>query len=193
MTKLNLKVAHQVPGRIRLKVGSAKGNEELLRQIAETFGVIPGIEHVTVKPETGSIVLHYDVDRHDEFHGMFSQHYQAHGGTNHHAPATELDELAQRIEDEAEFLAKHSDTARALVDFVKQCDHQFKTVTGNTVDLKIVLAGGVIAFTLLEVGASAATPVWVTFAIFTLNHFIQMQPHQQADAHPKAAPVKIKS
>jgi Heavy metal associated domain 2 len=191
MTKLNLKVAHQVPGRIRLKVGSGKGNEELLRQIAETFGVIPGIEHVTVKPATGSIVLHYDVDRHDEFHGMFSQHYQAHAPSR--PPATELDELAHRIEDEAEFLAKHSETARVLVDFVKKCDHHFKTATNNTMDLKIVLAGGIIAFTLLEVGATAATPVWVTLAVFTLNHFIEMQPHQPADAHPQAAPIKIKS
>ena len=66
-------------------------------------------------------------------------------------------------------------------------------MTGNTVDLKIGLAGGVIAFTLLEVGATAATPVWVTFAIFSLNHFIQMQPHETADSRPKAAPIKIKS
>lgn len=54
MTKMKLQIAHQVPGRVRLKVPAAKGNEELLRQISETFGVIPGIEQITVNPATGS-------------------------------------------------------------------------------------------------------------------------------------------
>ena len=67
--KLKLSIAHQVPGRVRMKIPSAKGNPELLQQISETFAVIPGIEHVTANPLTGSVVLHYDVDRHHEFHG----------------------------------------------------------------------------------------------------------------------------
>ncbi len=191
MPKLNLKIAHQVPGRIRMKVPAGKGNEELLRQISETFGAIPGIEQVTVNPVTGSILLKYDVDRHDEFHGTFHQHYEAHAPVR--PPPTELDELANRIENEAEFLARHSETARVLVDFVKKCDHEIKLATNNTVDLKIVLAGGIIAFTMLEVGATAATPVWVTLSIFTLNHFIEMHPPpQQANGQAHLAPIKIK-
>ena len=54
MTKLNLHIAHQVPGRVRMKIPSAKGNPELLKQISETFAVIPGIERITVNPTTGS-------------------------------------------------------------------------------------------------------------------------------------------
>jgi len=46
-----------------MKVASAKGNPELLKQIGETFGTIPGIERVSVNPATGSVVLHYDTDR----------------------------------------------------------------------------------------------------------------------------------
>src|SRR5580704_10081704 len=77
-TKMNLKIEHQVPGRVRMKIPAGKGNPELLKQISEVFGVIPGIEEVTVNPSTGSVVLHYDTDRHDEFHGSFRQHYDAH-------------------------------------------------------------------------------------------------------------------
>jgi hypothetical protein len=75
--KLKLHVAHQVPGRLRMKVSSAKGNPELLKQIGETFSAIPGIERVSVNPATGSVVLHYDTDRHDEFRGEFDRHYQS--------------------------------------------------------------------------------------------------------------------
>ena len=30
-------------------------------------------------------------------------------------------------------------------------------------------------FTIFEIGAAAATPVWVTLTLFGLNHFIEMQ------------------
>jgi hypothetical protein len=189
-TKLSLHVAHQVPGRVRMKIPAGKGNPELLQQIADTFGVIPGIEEVTVNPTTGSIVLHDDADRHDEFHGTLHNQYRAHD--IYRPPSTEIDELAHRIEDEAEFLARNSESARALVDFVKKVDREIKFATNNTIDLKIVLAAGIIGFTVLEVGATAATPVWVTLAIFTLNHFIEMHP-QGAPATPHLAPVRVKS
>lgn len=35
MTKMKLQIAHQVPGRIRMKVPSAKENPELLEQIKQ--------------------------------------------------------------------------------------------------------------------------------------------------------------
>src|ERR1700722_9014729 len=130
MTKLNLQIAHQVPGRVRMKIPAGKGNPELLKQISETFAVIPGIEEVTVNPTTGSVVLHYDTDRHDEFHGSFRGHYEAHSGAQAasngamHGADTELDKLTHSIEAEAEFLASHSHTARAVVDFVKGLDRE---------------------------------------------------------------------
>jgi hypothetical protein len=180
MTKMNLQIAHQVPGRVRMKIPAGKGNPELLKQISDVFGVIPGIEEVVVNPTTGSVTLHYDVDRHDEFHDTFRGHYEAHGASNgSHGAETELDKISHSIEAEAEFLARHSHTARVFVDFVKKCDHEIKRATNNNVDLKIVFALTIIGFTVFEVGATAATPVWVTLAIFTINHFIEMHERQE--------------
>jgi hypothetical protein len=200
MTKMNLKIEHQVPGRVRMKIPAGKGNPELLKQISDVFGVIPGIEEVAVNPTTGSVVLHYDADRHDEFHGSFRQHYEAHGAI--HGPAngglhgadTELDKLANSIEAEAEFLARHSHSARAVVDFVKMVDREIKRATNNNIDLKIVFALGIIGLTVFEVGATAATPVWVTLAIFTVNHFIEIHDrhgHPDPNGMPSMAPVRI--
>jgi Heavy metal associated domain 2 len=207
MTKMNLKIEHQVPGRVRMKIPAGKGNPELLKTISETFAVIPGIEQVTVNPTTGSVVLFYDTDRHDEFHGTFRGHYEAHGGSNgghngggkdaRRGADTELDKLTGSIEAEAEFLASHSHTARAVVDFVKKIDHEIKLATNNNLDLKIVFAVGIICLTVFEVGATAATPVWVTLAIFTVNHFIQMHEQQNLDGGANAgrrmAPINIKA
>jgi hypothetical protein len=187
MTKMNLKVEHQVPGRVRMKIPAGKGNPELLKRIGDVFGVIPGIEEIIVNPTTGSVVLHYDADRHDEFHGAFREHHAAHNekhgakdGAVHRlmrGADTELDKLTNSIEAEAEFLARHSHSARVVVDFVKNLDHEIKRATSNSVDLKIIFAVGIIGLTVFEVGATAATPVWVTLAIFTVNHFIQI--HEQ--------------
>jgi hypothetical protein len=191
MTKVKLKIAHQVPGRIRMKISSAKGNTELLEQMRQTFVVIPGIEQVTINPDTGSLVLHYDVDRHDEFHG----HLEHHTGGHHRPPPTnEIDVLASKIQQEAEFLAEHSHTARVIVDLFKEVDQQIKAGSSNTIDLKIVLAAGIAGFTILEVGATAATPVWVTLAMFGLNHLIDANKAEDGDADgaataPANAPV----
>jgi cation transport ATPase len=183
MTKMKLQIAHQVPGRIRMKVPSAKENPELLEQIKETFKVIPGVEQVTVNPTTGSVVLHYDTDRHDEFHGRLEHHT----GGHHKPPTDEIDDLATKIEQEAEYLAEHSHTAKVIVDFFKDFDNGIKVATGNVVDLKILLATGIAGFTIFEVGASAATPVWVTLSVFALNHMIQANMANAAEAEPARA------
>jgi hypothetical protein len=192
MTKRQLYVAHQVRGRVRMKIPSAKGNPELLREISETFATVPGIEQITVNPATGSVVLLYDADQHDEFHSRLQQHYDRATPDDCAAPKTEIDELANKIEAEAEFLSQHSDSARAIVDFFKSVDREIKVATSNTVDLKIVFAAAIVGFTVIEVGATAATPVWVTLAIFGLNHFIEMHtPH--AKPNPTGAPVVIEA
>jgi cation transport ATPase len=176
---MNVQVAHQVPGRIRLKVPGAKDNPELVDQIKQMFHVIPGIEQVTVNPTTGSVVLRYDTDKHDEFHGHLEQH---HTGGHDRPPTNEIDALASKIEQEAEYLAEHSHTARVIVDYFKHFDEGIKLATGNVVDLKIVLALGIAGFTIFEVGASAATPVWVTISIFALNHMIHANMAEAARA-----------
>ena len=185
MTKMKLQIAHQVPGRIRMKVPSAKENPELLEQIKQTFSVIPGIEEVTINPTTGSVVLHYDTDRHDEFHGRLEHHT----GGHYRPPTNEIDALANKIEQEAEYLAEHSHTAKVIVDFFRDFDHGIKVASGNVIDLKIVLAAGIAGFTVFEVGATAATPVWVTLAVFALNHMIQANMAAAEPAEPARAPA----
>lgn len=153
-----------------MKVPAGKSNPQLLEDIKTTFGVIPGIEHIKVNPTTGSVTIHYDEDQHDRFRESIQPHLPA------HRPAlNEIDEMAHKLEEEAEFLAEHSHLAREVVNFFKELDAQIKKATGNLIDLKIILAVGIIGVTLFEVGPAAATPVWVTLVVFSLNHFVEMR------------------
>jgi cation transport ATPase len=192
--KVKLQIAHQVPGRIRMKIPAAKRDPAMLEEIQKAFSAIPGIEEVAVNPETGSVVLRYDVDQHDDFHTgfthRFNEHHAGHAHKNHRPPTNEIDALANKIEQEAEFLAEHSDAARAVVDFCRHWDREIKMATGNVMDLKMVLCVGLVGFMIFEVGAAAATPVWVTLTLFGLNHFIEMQSELAESAREgEAAPA----
>jgi hypothetical protein len=185
--KVKLQIAHQVPGRIRMKVPSAKGDPALLEDIQKAFSAIPGIEQVVVNPETGSVVIKYDADRHDDFHAgfthRFNEHHDGHVPAHRPPPSNEIDALARKIEEEADFLAEHSEAAKAVVDLCKHWDREIKVASGNLVDLKMVLCIGLVGYTIFEVGAAAATPVWVTLTLFGLNHFIEMQSELAERAH----------
>ena len=61
----------------------------------------------------------------------------------------------------------------------KPLDQQVKLASGNVIDMKTLLAVGIAGFTIFEVGASAATPVWVTLSVFALNHMIQSSMSEQ--------------
>jgi len=163
MSRKKVKLAHSTHGRVRLKVAHAKGDEQLLRAVADTFKAMPGVESVGINAVTGSVVLVYDPDRHDDFHGHFSLHPDVERQPRR-PPKTELDEVSEAIENEAEFLAEHSKAVRAVVDWTKTLDLEMRRAWGNNVDLKLVFVGGVIAATVLEIGATAATPVWMTLA-----------------------------
>jgi hypothetical protein len=192
--KHKMRIEHQTLGRVRMKFVSAKGDQAQLEEIGETFSAIPGIERVTVNPDTGSVVLHYDHERHTDFH----RHFERQINQIPAPPPTQLDEFASKVEREAEFLAEHSETAKAIVHICKRFDHEIKQKSNNAVDLKIGFGVGIIAFTLLEVGASAATPVWLTLGVFTLNHFIELQTRHDLEAQIKKnekrlAPVVVKA
>jgi len=78
---------------------------------------------------------------------------------------------------EVECLAGYSQWTHAAVEFFKQFDRQIGAATGDAIDLKIVLALDLAVVTFLGVGAAAATPMWVTLALFALDHWMnQRQP-----------------
>src|SRR6516225_2841365 len=105
--KAKLQIAHQVPGRIRMKIPSARGHPELLAEIERSFGAIPGIVEVVTNAVTGSVVLKYDVQQHDDFRAgfnhHFNEHHAQHTSLDPRPPATKIDAFVNKIEEEADF------------------------------------------------------------------------------------------
>lgn len=187
--KRHAEIAHQMPGRIRIRIPAAKGDAALLEQVRQIFADIPGLERTRVKPDAGSIVLRYDPQDEAAFQARLMERWQhllplmPHRAPKQpELPGNEFAELTHSVEAEAAFLAGHSRSARAIVDFFREADREIKTVTNNAIDLKIVLALALAVATFVEIGAQAATPMWVTLALFALNHFLEMH-------SPAAAPA----
>ena len=157
-----------------MKVASAKGDPALLDQIKQVFVAIPGVEGASINAITGSLILNYDPSQHAEFYKHFQDRYASHALAVSTPPPTEIDAAVNTIQAEAEFLANRSLTARSVVNFCRAVDQHLRIATNNTVDLKIVVAVGFAGLALMEIGVTAATPIWVTLAIFALNHLAEM-------------------
>jgi hypothetical protein len=187
--KQHAQIAHQMPGRIRIRIPAAKGNPELLEQVRQMLSGIPGVESTRIKPDAGSIVLRYDPKDEGAFEARLMEQWKGVLPMIPHRvpkrpelPGNEFAQVAHNVEAEAAFLAGRSRSARAIVEFFKDADREIKTLTNNAIDLKIVLALGLAVATFVEIGAQAATPMWVTLALFALNHFLEMHSPDAAAA-----------
>jgi hypothetical protein len=174
-------VAHAVHGRLRLKIPAAKRDPGILGPLKAAIGRIEGVDAVEVKEGTGSIVIYYDREHHPEVAALLTCITQTEAApvtfAPNRPPPTKLDDLTKSIEDEAGFLAQHSVFARTVVSAVKRLDKDIKRSTNNNLDLKIMVPVALAGVTFLEIGAAAATPMWITLAIFSLNHFVELHAH----------------
>src|SRR5262245_21781553 len=103
-------VVHHIPGRMRVKLPHTKGQHQLLQEIQQSISPLPGIKRVEINPTTGSVLVEYDPTHHDDFHGHLAAHAEQHElFALKPQELTEADEIAAKIEAEAEFLAGHSE------------------------------------------------------------------------------------
>ena len=133
-------VAHHIPGRMRIIIQAGRGNPALLDQTRSLLAEIPGIEKVVVKPDSGSILLHYDYEQAEAFEATLRRIIPAPTPPeaktpleNRELPGNEFDVMTRELEAEAELIAARSHTAQVIVDFFKDFDHQVKRATNNAI------------------------------------------------------------
>src|SRR5262245_54437322 len=59
---LRLEVAHDVPGRLPARCAGLRKRPRLVARLEETGRQLPGIERVSVRPATGSVVFEYSLE-----------------------------------------------------------------------------------------------------------------------------------
>lgn len=137
-----------------------------------------GVKSVDVNSTTGSVIVSYDAEKHADFPGTLARHAEANNLFTLEPPKiSEVDEIIEGIEKEAEFLAEHSETAKAIVEFVKGLNHEIKKATNNNLDLQVLVPLGLAAYAFLQLEADVATPLWVTLGMFSFNSFVSLHQH----------------
>jgi len=185
-------LAHHSPGRMRIRVPSAKGDPAALEEIRRTLSSVGGVSHVSVNESLGTVTISYDHAAHDELHKHLTSDESHHDVIMSECPKlADLGHMDEMIEKEAVFLADHSHTAKAILDMFYRFDRGVKQVTNNTVDLKVLAPLALAIGVFSELGVAAATPVWMTLGLFSFNHFIDLnahRPHKDPTLEPKRDP-----
>jgi hypothetical protein len=173
-----VRIAHHMPGRIRLKLEDSQiqrtDKAHGLEALKKSVGSMEGIRNIETNAASGSLIVHYD----PHLYGRFEQHLQEHGDStgDFHMSVPDIGEGRQDIKDvekEADFLAEHSQTARVIVNSFRSLNHAVRLATDNMVDLQVLLPLGLAAVGFFEIGA-AATPLGVTLGLFSFNSFISL-------------------
>jgi len=165
---------------MRVKLPDMKGNHRALAKIKQSVSEMPGVTCVDTNAITGSVLVHYDPSAFEQFQDSLAGHAEENALFSFKPPElTEADEVADKIEAEAEFLAEHSELARSLLNVCKQLNDEVKKATHNMVDLRVLVPLGLAIYTFTRQDPMMSTPLWVTLGIFSVNSFVALHALQQ--------------
>jgi Heavy metal associated domain 2 len=171
-------VVHHIPGRLRVRLPRASRDPRVLAELREFVSGLGGVRQVEINPVTGSILVHYHPESREQIQSLISR---GNGSMDAPPELTGVDDLAENIEKEAEFLAGHSTLAFHVVNAVKALNREVRDATDNTIDLKVLLPAGLAVWAFFKAGAEISTPLWVTLAIFSFNSFVAL--HHPTTVH----------
>jgi hypothetical protein len=162
-------VHHHLPGRLRLRVPAAKGEEDEMRELSSAIARAPGINQVEYNPLTGSILVRYSLQQYKNLKSLESSLGAAAVpiALNNSHPAHPRHEWPHKHR-----MRGRSIAARRVDSFFKQVDHDVRMATDNEVDLKFILPFGLAILGLVTLRYSATTPLWLTLLIFAFNSFL---------------------
>lgn len=174
-------VVHHVPGRIRFKIPGTRPDAKLLENIERALGKLPAVQRIKLNLVTGSVVVDYDSAL--AFPEMLEQTSRA---TAKDAliklegpEAGEYETAFELAQEEFQSLAQQSITAEHLLRLVTGINAQVKAVTGNLVDLRVLLPLCLSAYSLVT-EKDKPSPLWVTLLIFSFNAFVSLHPPRPA-------------
>jgi hypothetical protein len=167
-------VAHQMHGRVRLRIPAARHRPAKLHRIAEQVRSVHGVKSAEVNPTSGSLLIKYS----EAVLGGLGALLAALGAAG--LPI----ELVGLASEEAGVvgLAGYSGVASAIGSLVQALDHQTKAATGNQFDLRVLLplsAAG-LGLAVMRETPAAPTPLWLTLIIFAFSSFVMLnRPHPE--------------
>ncbi len=162
-------VHHHIPGRLRIRVPAAKGEEGLLRELSSAIAKAPGITEVEYNQLTGSILIQYSPQKHSNLDSLDAG-----------LSASAVPIVVKKVlpADHASLgrrqhrRGRRSIAAIKVDSFFSQLDNEIRSATDNELDLKFILPLVVGALGIFSLRYSSTTPLWLTLLIFAFHSFL---------------------
>jgi heavy-metal-associated domain-containing protein len=182
-------VVSDTPGRLRVRLHPSARSTTVMHRLQEHVEDKPGIDSVETKSSTGSLLVQYDPNRWS-IPELLDLLYEA-GLVLHDVLTEETPELPA---------ASHSDTAVGIINTTDRLDRKLSMLTGQKVDLKMVVpltVGGIGLFKVMRDGLQLAEIpgyilIWYAFDMFFKFHTVPdrggVPPAVQAAADNASSP-----
>lgn len=174
MDGTGIRIAHAMPGRIRLKVDQIRTDSSTATQIEQHLASLPGVQKVETHPRTGSVLILYEV-------GSVSTQEFLHQLA---APLAALFPDLQQ-EDLDSWPSSSGANAGALPPlaggiraFFSELNAKLDQTTGGNADLKVILPLSLFALGVrsLVTTEKLITPTWYDFLWFALGTYFMLNP-----------------
>jgi Heavy metal associated domain 2 len=170
-------VVHHIPGRMRIKLPFLKGASAHSQQINDLLMPVEGLRQVDFNPITGSVLLHYDPEKHEHFSKHLTKHVQDAMGLNLVLTTMNGGATSERNADQSVTpVIRETKLAREISKFFTNINQNIKAATDDVFDLKSLLPVGLGVYALLKAGSGMTTPLWVTLGIFSFTSFAILNP-----------------
>ena len=183
MGDARVKVAHAVPGRIRLRIPRIKNDCDYAANVRVRLGALPGITSVEANPVTGSVVVTYDdaetslpdlvPDLSEEFH-------------RHLFPDVDRSQIESMLCASPNGSTTAPPLARRIYSVLGTVDHGLGLATGGSLDLRVLLP---VSLFVLGIGrllshSNVPTPTWFDLLWFSFGTFVALNAPSAPVAQP---------
>jgi hypothetical protein len=179
-TVRTVRIAHHVPGRMRLKVLGVSAEPEFFATVQKVITGLEGVERVRVNAASSSIVIDYS-PADTVFHFRLQDDPDVNTWLRMQGDDALLAGIDDAVASGSHYLAQHSRLAEDLVSGAEQLDLRLRRASDGYLDLKILLPLLFAAATSMRQARGRGTPMWLSLGTFAFNSFISLH-RQRIDA-----------
>lgn len=168
-----VRIAHHVPGRMRLKVLGVPAEPEFFAAVQDVIAGLEGVDRVRVNAASSSIVIDYS-PADTVFHFRLQDHPDVSSWISLQGDDALLAGVDDAVVSGSHYLAQHSRLAEDLVCGAEQLDLRLRRASDGYVDLKLLLPLLFAAATSMRQSRGRGTPMWLSLGTFAFNTFISL-------------------
>lgn len=168
-----VRIAHHVPGRMRLKVLGVRAEPEFFATVQHVIAGLEGVDKVRVNAASSSIVIDYS-PADTVFHFRLQDDPDVNSWLSLQGDDALLAGIDEAVVSGSHYLAQHSRLAEDLVSGAEQLDVRLRRASDGYLDLKLLLPLLFAAATSMRQARGRGTPMWLSLGTFAFNTFISL-------------------